>query len=161
MKLSELMLKEARELSKLQLAYREFFKAKMAEFGIKSPVDLKTDDERKKFWNSIKKEWPAAKKKIQENTLRKYIRSIIKEVKEDLIPGGKGDTYTDQDFDPREVEVGIAVEMEHTDDPAKAKEIAHDHLSENPAYYSELINSGMVDEKDAIEIAKKYDMIKV
>ena len=53
-------------LSKLQKAYREFFKALMDEYGIKSPVQLKTSEQRKEFFNRIKKEWPAAKKNIQE-----------------------------------------------------------------------------------------------
>ena len=33
---------------------------------------------------------------------------------------------------------GMIVEAEHTDDPAKAREIAMDHLFESPLYYSEL-----------------------
>ncbi len=33
---------------------------------------------------------------------------------------------------------GIKVEMEHTDDPSKATEIAMDHLMESPEYYSKL-----------------------
>ncbi len=40
---------------------------------------------------------------------------------------------------------GIFVELEHTKDPQKAKEIAMDHLSENPNYYIKLkkIEEGM------------------
>jgi hypothetical protein len=34
--------------------------------------------------------------------------------------------------------MGIEVEMEHTHDYALAKEIAIDHLVENPRYYSSL-----------------------
>ena len=33
---------------------------------------------------------------------------------------------------------GIRVEMEHTDDPREAREIALDHLMELPDYYSRL-----------------------
>lgn len=38
----------------------------------------------------------------------------------------------------KQLEMGIKVEMEHTDDKDKAKEIALDHLWEDPKYYSKL-----------------------
>lgn len=41
-------------------------------------------------------------------------------------------------FDPKEMEMGISIEMEHTDDRAVAEEIAKDHLSEFPDYYTRL-----------------------
>jgi hypothetical protein len=43
-----------------------------------------------------------------------------------------------EDFDSDSLEDGIAVEMEHTDDPAIAKNIAMDHLAEDPDYYKKL-----------------------
>jgi len=48
----------------------------------------------------------------------------------------------------KELEMGIKIEMEHTDDEDKAKEIAMDHLWENPSYYSKL-------KKSEIEEAKR------
>lgn len=41
----------------------------------------------------------------------------------------------------KELEMGIKIEMEHTDDKDKAKEIAMDHLWENPSYYTKLKKS--------------------
>ena len=38
------------------------------------------------------------------------------------------------------------VEMEHTNDPDIAKEIAMDHLTEDPDYYSKLIKAGLATE---------------
>jgi hypothetical protein len=38
----------------------------------------------------------------------------------------------------KELDKGIKIEMEHTNDKDKAKEIAMDHLWENPSYYSKL-----------------------
>lgn len=38
----------------------------------------------------------------------------------------------------RQLKMGIEVEMEHTDDKEKAKEIAMDHLWEDPTYYTKL-----------------------
>lgn len=54
------------------------------------------------------------------------------------LPGGRGAGKTAADFDPRQVAVGVRVELEHTPDPAIALEIALDHLSEDPAYYTKL-----------------------
>ena len=59
-----------------------------------------------------------------------------------------------------ELEVGIKVEMEHTDDPKEAKKIALDHLKEDPKYYSKLIAAGLVDEKDALDEAKRQGLKK-
>lgn len=78
--------------------------------------------------------------------------------KEDLVPGGKGDNINPNKFDKAELKVGIKVEREHTDSDKAALEIAIDHLSENPHYYSELIKAGLVDEKDALDMAKKVGL---
>lgn len=57
--------------------------------------------------------------------------------KADLMPGGKGDNKPDSDFDPEQLSTGVKREMEeHGLDEARAKEIAKDHLTENPQYYS-------------------------
>lgn len=49
---------------------------------------------------------------------------------------GKHNDVPDSEFDANELAMGIEVEKEHTDDEAIAKEIAKDHLSELPTYYS-------------------------
>lgn len=46
--------------SEVQDAYREFFRAKLEEFGAKSPAEL-SEDQKKDFFNQIKAEWPDAK----------------------------------------------------------------------------------------------------
>ena len=81
----------------------------------------------------------------------------------DLLPGGKGDNATDAMFDPKEVELGHAVEQEHTQDPNIAGEISRDHLSEDPQYYSKLNDAGLVDErsKEPITIEDGYRMRNV
>jgi hypothetical protein len=57
----------------------------------------------------------------------------------DKIPGGRADDNVPEDFDPEQVKMGIKIELEHTDDPKLAREIALDHLSEIPDYYTRLI----------------------
>ena len=54
------------------------------------------------------------------------------------IPGGLAAGKSDEDFDAGALAKGKKVEMEHTDDPEKAKEIARDHLTEDPKYYDKL-----------------------
>ena len=48
------------------------------------------------------------------------------------------DTREDMDYPPKELTMGISVEMEHTDDQEVAKQIAKDHLDEFSDYYSRL-----------------------
>ena len=60
-------------------------------------------------------------------------KSVWKSLKID-----KKDTRQDMDYDPYWLAQGISVEMEHTEDPEIAKEIAKDHLDEFPRYYESL-----------------------
>ncbi len=41
-------------------AYQKFFKSKLKEYNVDSPMDL-DEDERKKFFEEVKKEWAAKK----------------------------------------------------------------------------------------------------
>ena len=72
----------------------------------------------------------------------------------DTLHGGKGDYKSDSDFDPIELEKGIKHEFEHTGDKSIAKEIAKDHLSENPKYYSELKKAGI--QEHIVKKGSKY-----
>ena len=56
----------------------------------------------------------------------------------DQLKGGLGDNKPDSAFDPKQLAMGRKVEMEHTDDPAKANEITKDHLTEFGNYYTAL-----------------------
>lgn len=58
--------------------------------------------------------------------------------KRDRLPGGLADDYGDDEFDSDSLEEGSAVELEHTDDIALAREIAKDHLVEDRNYYKKL-----------------------
>ena len=61
-----------------------------------------------------------------------------------LIAGGdKGMSRTEgkkpSEVDPKELAVGIKIEREHSDNPKVQKEIAMDHLTEHPKYYTGLV----------------------
>jgi hypothetical protein len=52
--------------------------------------------------------------------------------------GGKADGRSDTEFNPAAIAAGVQVEREHTSNKAVQKEIAKDHLSEDPSYYQKL-----------------------
>ncbi len=69
----------------------------------------------------------------------------------DLIKGGKATEEIKKEapglFNPLEISIGVKVEMEHSVNPTFAREIALDHLTEDPQYYTKLYNAGLVDEE--------------
>lgn len=107
---------------------------------------------------------------------------------EDLIPGGKANGKSLEDIAkhhvygnktqslPKEemikmyshlrkqLKMGIKVEREHADSDEKAREIAMDHLYENPDYYSKLDKAGLTDElhdsKNLTEMVGRIRKIK-
>jgi len=62
------------------------------------------------------------------------------------LPGGIGDKTSTNQVDPIQLSTGIQIEMEHTNDLDIAKEIAMDHLTEDPKYYSKLVAAGLASE---------------
>jgi hypothetical protein len=62
------------------------------------------------------------------------------------LPGGVGDTTGTDKVDPAQLSIGVQIEMEHTNDPAIAKDIAMDHLTEDPKYYTKLVDAGLAKE---------------
>ncbi len=61
----------------------------------------------------------------------------------DKIYGGRADKRNPKDFDQVELAKGIKVELEHTKDKSLAQEIAMDHLTEDPKYYTKLLKVGL------------------
>lgn len=57
---------------------------------------------------------------------------------EDVLPGGLADRSKPSDFNAKQLALGIKVEREHTKDRSVAREIAMDHLKEDPRYYTKL-----------------------
>ena len=84
------------------------------------------------------------------NTLHKNVSETNK------LSGGKGDKLNYTDVDAEQLKAGIAVEMEHTNDPTTAEEIALDHLSENPKYYTDLKSLEAKEKNEAFGSFKGY-----
>lgn len=63
------------------------------------------------------------------------------------LKGGKGDKLSYKNVDREQLKLGIKHELEHTKNPKIAAEIALDHLSEDPEYYSHLKDAGISENK--------------
>lgn len=64
--------------------------------------------------------------------------ALRSERQKEYIKGGLGGHLPDEAFDKRSLQAGVKVEMEHTNNPSVAKEIARDHLTEDSRYYQKL-----------------------
>lgn len=72
---------------------------------------------------------------------------------DEALTGGLGDGAEPINFNPSQIIRGIEVEMEHTNDPKVALEIAMDHLTEDPEYYTkhdECIENGEFSSEDDV-----------
>jgi len=108
------------------------------------------------------------KQKRKGEEIEKAVNQVIEEdsellvrlAKGEKIPGGKAAGRPDSDFDSKELAMGIKVEMEHTKDKAKAKEIAKDHLAEFADYYTRLKAMEKKAEKEKKEVKKAAIVVK-
>ena len=91
------------------------------------------------------------------NDIDNIIKSLVLEPT-NLLPGGLGDDLDPKDVDGKQLLKGISVELEHTGNALLAKEIALDHLAEDPKYYDklELIEDHAYDEMAAGPEASGY-----
>jgi hypothetical protein len=62
------------------------------------------------------------------------------------LTGDAGDTTAPSNVNTKELSIGVQVEMEHTNDDKIATEIAMDHLTEDPEYYTKLVKAGLTKE---------------
>lgn len=69
---------------------------------------------------------------------KKHLEKLAKATR-DLVPGGSATQDTDpKQFNKKELKDGTKHELEHTNKKPIAKEIAMDHLLEDPKYYTRL-----------------------
>jgi hypothetical protein len=93
--------------------------------------------------------WKSDMWRGKDKTKKQTLKDVSKDLKEcEMIKGGLADGkdlsdiakkhgVTENDIQ-KELKMGLKVEKEHTDDPKKQREIALDHLYEDPKYYSKL-----------------------
>jgi hypothetical protein len=85
---------------------------------------------------------------------REFYEHLTEEV--NTLTGGVGDATAPSDVDPVELSLGQTVETEHTTDPDIATEIALDHLSEDPNYYTKLKKAGLAKELDVVNASSGF-----
>lgn len=82
-----------------------------------------------------------------------------KHINYDLSPGGKGDHTDPETLDQDQLQVGTLVQLQHTNNKQFARQIAIDHLTQYPTYYTILLKAGLVDEKPALRLARKLGIL--
>lgn len=79
-----------------------------------------------------------ARKKSASAAEKQPSNALSRSGQKDLLPGGEADNLPDREFSPSALAEGAHHEHEHTDNAQIAKEIAKDHLSEDPRYYEKV-----------------------
>lgn len=106
----------------------------------------------------IEESMPSFMKTIKEETDMKFREALVeqKAVVSALKSQGKAKHKSDDEYCPIELEIGRQVEKEHVDSDDAAKEIAKDHLEENPMYYTKVLAPKEKEVKDiALKVMKK------
>jgi 8-oxo-dGTP pyrophosphatase MutT (NUDIX family) len=95
----------------------------------------------RRFWESAKKVGLSdeVKDKLLKEGPQQYMQRRDNEKKAaEHLQGGKADGMPDSKFPQDQLRMGRKIEKEHTKDPAKANEVAKDHLTEDKKYYTHL-----------------------
>jgi hypothetical protein len=83
-----------RILSELQKEYRDFFLGKLKLYGVNSPAELKTKENKSKFFTEIKQDWAKVKfdKKHKQETEKRQVNPVTTEKEISRIPTVKRTT---------------------------------------------------------------------
>ncbi len=143
-------------IKKLQIPRDKYIlmvKNKAIELFKLNSQGINEDTENNDYPNQIGKKF---KTKNQFPKKKKKSQSIVKLTEDDYenigdvsknnidnnfdnnLEGGLADNKEPKDFDSKQLAMGLEIELEHTNDPKIALEIAMDHLAEIPDYYTHL-----------------------
>lgn len=131
--------------SEVQDAYREFFRAKLEEFGAKSPAEL-SEDQKKDFFNQIKAEWPDAKEELLNESVSNMVGSIFA-------------NYFAKAEDKKKSQVADMLDIEKTATPeqiAKAFDAATSNDQETCCKILSIDESKESDEANKVAFARAY-----
>ena len=131
--------------SEAQDAYREFFRKKLEEFGVKSPAEL-SEDQKKDFFNQIKAEWPDAKAEMLNESTNNMVGSIFA-------------NYFAKAEDKKKSQVADMLDIEKTATPeqiAKAFDAATSNDQETCCKILSIDESKESDEANKVAFARAY-----
>lgn len=131
--------------SEAQDAYRDFFRAKLEEFGVKSPAEL-SEDQKKDFFNQIKAEWPDAKAEMLNESTDNIVGSIFA-------------NYFAKAEDKKKSQVADMLDIEKTATPeqiAKAFDAATSNDQETCCKILSIDESKESDEANKVAFARAY-----
>ena len=97
------------------------------------------------------------KYQTRKNTAGDVIKQLQAKVAADILHGGEADNMPDSKFNPEALAEGAKHEHEHTGNDQIAREIANDHLQEDPRYYQKV--KAIEPEKHAIASTEKEPAI--
>jgi hypothetical protein len=110
---------------------------------VKGPIDTH------KLERAAKSKYKISRRKVKhlkneskvnmEIDFKNFIKNIDDEEWKDKVRGGLAKNRKPSDFDLDDLASGADIQMEHTDDPEFAIDIAMDHLEEHPDYYDDEI----------------------
>jgi hypothetical protein len=76
--LSDDLLEASKTLLKQGKDYEEFFQSALKKFGVTSPAEFKSDEEKKKFFDYVDKNYKGKSEEVQEEVLDENIQKVIK-----------------------------------------------------------------------------------
>mgnify|MGYP001055849530 CR=1 FL=1 len=108
-------------------------------------------------YNTFKKLRDFINKLNEERVFLNLFNNLSEELAKELKKQGYSINKKDSDYNEIELEIGSKVELEHTNDINAAKEIAKDHLEEDPLYYTKSLPKVDKEAKEiALKVLKKY-----
>jgi hypothetical protein len=106
-------------------------------FGHAAALMKRKNERTTKIVKAMKKTYQE-NKKIPQLSAGKGFDIGFKKTAKELAHGGMADNKPDSEFNKDSIKKGMKVEREHTKNKKLQKEIAKDHLKEDPKYYGKL-----------------------
>lgn len=131
--------------SEAQDAYREFFRNKLEEFGVKSPAEL-SEEKKKEFFNTIKTVWPEVKEEMLNESVSNMVGTIFA-------------NYFAKADDKKKSQVADMLDIEKTATPeqiAKAFDAATSNDQETCCKILSIDESKESDEANKVAFARAY-----
>ena len=72
------LIESSKTLLKQGKDYDEFFQSALKKFGVNSPADFKSDEEKKKFFDYVDKNFKGKNEEVKEEVLDENIQKVIK-----------------------------------------------------------------------------------